>query len=87
MLGETGKAGEIQRVERPSSQEEKNGAATVVQNQYRKGWSKWDLTEYFFSVVRNDMHKRCGLDRVKNKNLILNELVGCLPRVKKGCSS
>jgi hypothetical protein len=33
MLGGTEKAGEIQSAERPSFQEEKNGAATVGQNQ------------------------------------------------------
>jgi hypothetical protein len=32
----TEKAGEIQKVERPSSQEEKNGAATVGLNQHAK---------------------------------------------------
>jgi hypothetical protein len=33
MLEETEKAGEIRSVKRPSSKEEKNGAATVEQNQ------------------------------------------------------
>jgi hypothetical protein len=34
MLEETEKAGEIQSVERPSTQEQKNGAATVGQKQH-----------------------------------------------------
>jgi hypothetical protein len=42
MLEETEKAGEIQSVERPSSQEEKNGAATVGQYQHT------DRKENFF---------------------------------------
>jgi hypothetical protein len=64
MLEETEKAGEIQSVERPLSQEEKNGAATAGRNQHI------DRKEKTFSVVKNDMQKIRGLHRVKNKNLI-----------------
>jgi hypothetical protein len=61
MLEATEKAREIQSIERPPSQEEKNGAATVGQNQHidRKGrnilWSK------------NDTHKIRVLHRVEIK--------------------
>jgi hypothetical protein len=52
MLEGTEKAGKIQSVERPSSQEEKNGTATVGQNQQtnRKEknflWSKMTCTRF-----------------------------------------
>jgi hypothetical protein len=64
MLGETEKADEIQSVERPSSQEEENGAATLGQNQHT------DRKEQNFSVVKNVTHKVRGLHSVKNLNLI-----------------
>jgi hypothetical protein len=60
----TEKAGKIQSVERLSSQEEKNGAATVGQNQHI------NRKEKKFSVVKNDTYKIRGFPRVKNKNLI-----------------
>jgi hypothetical protein len=62
MLEGMEKAGEIQSVERPSPQEEKNGAATVGQNQQTDSKEKKD-----FSVVINDMHEIRGLHRVKIK--------------------
>jgi hypothetical protein len=63
MLEGTEKAGKIQSVERPSSQEEKNGAATVGQNQQTDRQAK----KIFFSVVKINTHKIRGLHRVKNK--------------------
>jgi hypothetical protein len=54
------KGGEIQSVERPLSQEEKNGAATVGKNQHIDRKDK-------FSVVKNYTHKIRGLHRVKIK--------------------
>jgi hypothetical protein len=55
MLERTEKAGKIQSVERPSSQEEKNGAATVGQNQHTD--RKETKTTKICFVAKNDMHK------------------------------
>jgi hypothetical protein len=63
MLEETEKASEIQSVERPSSQEEKNRAATVGQNQHI------DRKEKIYLWSKNDTHKIRGLHRVKRKTL------------------
>jgi hypothetical protein len=61
ILEGTEEAGEIQSVERPLSQEEKNGAATVGQNEH----TDRKETKKKFSVVKNDTHKMRGLHRVK----------------------
>jgi hypothetical protein len=79
MFGETERMGEIQRVDR-SSQEETDRVATVGQNQHMKiGTIIFGRKEHI-SIVRNDIHKQCKLNRFKN--LIQNE-----PWVRNGYSS
>ncbi len=56
--------GKIQRIER-SSQEERDGVATVGQNQHVKIGTMIFGRKENFSVVRNYMHKQCELNRVK----------------------
>jgi hypothetical protein len=85
MFGETEKMGEIQRVER-SSQEEIDEVVTVMKNQHMKIGTMIFGRKENFSVGRNEIHKQCKLNRVKN--LIQNERwVGCRPSIENGCSS
>jgi hypothetical protein len=71
MFGGTEKAGEIQRVERPSSQEEKIGAATVWQNQHTRN-ENWcsDKKENFSVWSKTTCTKLGKCTRLKIKNLI-----------------
>jgi hypothetical protein len=65
MFEETERKGKIQRVVR-SSQAETDWAATVGQNQHTESGTKTFGRKENFSFVRNDKHKQCVLDRVKN---------------------
>jgi hypothetical protein len=72
MLERMEKAGEIQSVERPSSQEEKNGAATVGQNQHTDGKEK-NSTRKMAQRETNVLKIECcgsfGLLPTENENL------------------